>query len=173
MQNSSVAVPPDPCINSLPNLRTILEKFYIRPCLVSSRYTYASPVWRPDNYKDSMSHLQCMQNRAVCLTCGFYGSMAMYHSVEHTLGGFPYSSLYSAELFSPCLVNILMRVFCCSHQYTLVINIHTELGAHHVIFHYKLKKNFSFNTKLQCSGVLCHLVYLMIISNFHDGLLQH
>ena len=40
-------------------------------------------------------------------------------------------TLTITKLFLPCLAIILVRVFCCSHQYTLVINIHTELGVHH------------------------------------------
>ena len=38
--------------------------------LVFSRYTYALPVWGPAISRDCLSRLDCLQNRAVCLTCG-------------------------------------------------------------------------------------------------------
>ena len=100
----------------------------------------------------------------LCICLVVYGSLTMYRSKEQTSDGFPCITLYNTGLFSPCLVIFLVRAFCCSHLYTLVINTpsyNTRCSQAFSNSRRTLASN-AFNTRPQCSGIHYHLHYLMI-----------
>ena len=111
---------------------------------------------------------ECKIELCVCLVV--YGSLTMYHRKEQTSDGFPCMRLYNTGLFSPCLVIFLVRAFCYSRLYTLVVNTPTTLDI------FKFKKNFSQRYFRHQATVWWNSLPSTLfddISNFRDGLLHH
>ena len=64
----------------------------------------------------------------------------------------------------------LVRAFCCSHLYTLVVNTPTALDVYHGLQTFSNSRRTlasdTFDTRPQCGGIHYHLHYLMMLVIF-------
>ena len=116
----------------------------------------------------------CKLELCVCLVV--YRSLTMYRRKQQTSDGFSCMSLYNTELFSPCLVIFLVRAFCCSHLYTLVVDTPTTLDVHHGLQTFSNSRRTLASDTFDTRPVWWNSLPSTLfddISNFRDGLLHH